>query len=89
MMNGGEITTNTELDWVASATEVALIVMLRLAETEDGALYVAVFVVALVKVPQTVLGTPVPEALHVTPLPLESFSTVAVNCTVCPGSILV
>ena len=84
MLGGGETMTTAELVLVASATEVAVTVMLRLAETEDGALYVAVLVVVLVKVPQAVPVIPVPEALQVTPLPLESFSTVAVNFTVCP-----
>jgi hypothetical protein len=58
--------------------------MLRLAETEVGASYVAVVVVVLVKVPQAVPVHPAPEALHVTPFALESFSTVAANFTVCP-----
>jgi len=83
-LKGGEITTTAELDWVASATEVAVIVILRAAETEGGAVYVAVLAVGLAKVPQTVPLTPAPEALQVTPLPLESFSTVAVKFTACP-----
>jgi hypothetical protein len=83
-LNGGEITTTAELDWVTSATEVAVIVILRVAETEDGALNVAALAVGLAKVPQSVPLTPAPEALQVTPLPLKSFSTVAVKFTACP-----
>jgi hypothetical protein len=84
MLGGGVTMTTAEAVLVVSATEVAVTVMLRLAETEDGALYVAALVVVLVKVPQAPPVTPVPEQLQVTPLALESFSTVAVNCTVCP-----
>jgi len=73
---------------VVSATEVAVMVMLRLAETVDGALYVAVVVVALLKAPHSVPVTPVPDALHVTPLELVSFNTMAVKFTVCPWSML-
>jgi hypothetical protein len=81
--------TTVEPVLVISATEVAVTVMLRLAETDDEALYVAALVVVLVKVPQAAPVTPVPETLQVTPLALESFSTVAVNFTVCPWSVLV
>jgi len=84
MLGGGETKTTAEPVTVVSATEVAVTVMLRLTETEEGALYVAALVVVLVKVPQAVPVTPVPEQLQVTPLALESFSTVAVNFTVCP-----
>jgi len=83
-LGGGRTMATAELDLVGSAMEVAVTVMLRLAETVDGALYVAVVVVVLEKVPQAVPVTPVPEALQVTPLPIESFSRVAVNLTVCP-----
>jgi hypothetical protein len=68
--------------------EVAVTVTLRLAETEDGALYTASLVVALVKVPQAPVN-PVAEQLQETPFALESFSTVAVNFTACPASISV
>jgi hypothetical protein len=40
--------------------------------------------VAPVKVPQAVPVSPDPEQLQVTPLAVESFSTVAVNFTACP-----
>jgi hypothetical protein len=84
MLGSGETKTTAKPVTVVSATEVAVTVMLRLAETEAGALYVAALVVALVKVPQAVPVTPGPEQLQLTPLALESFSTVAVNFTVCP-----
>jgi hypothetical protein len=38
MLGGGETTTPAELVLVASATEVAVTVILRLAETGEGAL---------------------------------------------------
>jgi len=76
--------TTAELDLVVSAADVAVTVMLRLAETAAGAREVAVLVVVLEKVPAAVPVTPVPEALQVTPLALESFSTVALNFTLCP-----
>jgi hypothetical protein len=84
MLNGGETTTSAELDCRGSAMEVAVTVMLRIDETEDRALYVAVVVVTSVKAPPAVPVTPVPEAFQVTPLPLGSFSTVAVNFTLWP-----
>jgi hypothetical protein len=66
--------------------EVAVTVTLRLAETWDGELYVAEVDMELVKVPQAASVSPVTEQLQVTPLLLESFSTVAVNLTACPAS---
>jgi hypothetical protein len=81
MLGGGETMITTEPVAEESATEVAVTVTLRFAGTVEGALYVAALVVVLVRVPR---DAPVPETLQVTPLSLESFSTVAVNFTVCP-----
>ena len=53
MLGGGETTTLAELFFVVSAMEVAVTVMVRLVETEPGALYVAPLDVALVRVPQS------------------------------------
>ena len=75
MLGGGVTVTATEALLVVSASEVAVMVMLRLAETVDGAVYVAVVVVALLKTPHSVPVTPVPDALHVTPLVLVSFTS--------------
>jgi hypothetical protein len=89
MPGGGETRTVAEPLLVASAIEVAVTVMLRLAVTEGGALYVAPFVVALLNVPHPWPASPVAEQFHVTPFALESFSTVAVNFADCPASISV
>jgi len=83
-LGGGRTMTTAELVLVESAMEVAVTVMLRLPETEAGALYVAAVVVVPVKVPQVAPVTPVPEHLQAAPLSLESFPTVAVNFTACP-----
>jgi hypothetical protein len=48
-----------------------------------------VVTVVFVKLPQALPEHPVPETLQVTPLPLESFATVAVKFTVCVISMLV
>jgi hypothetical protein len=79
IVGGGEIKTTAELDLEVSATEVAVTVMRRLPDTDAGALYIAVVAVVLEKLPQASPVTPVPEALQVTPLLLESFCTLAVN----------
>jgi hypothetical protein len=83
MLGGGLTTTNVEADLVESAMEVAVTDTLKPAETDDGALYVAVVAVMFVRLPQALPEHPVPETLQVTPLPLESFATVAVRFTVC------
>ena len=81
-MAGGVVTvTATEAVALVSDTEVAVTVMLRLVLTVEGALYVAVVVVGLLKVPHPVPVTPVPDALHVTPFEFASFNTVAVKDT--------
>lgn len=87
MLGAGETTTTAELVLVESAADVAVTVTLRFAATEAGALNVAALVVVLVKVPHAAPERPVADTLQVTPLALESFSTVAVNFTVCPGSM--
>ena len=84
MLGGGQTMTTAELVLVVSAADVAVTVTLRLAETEEGALYVAEVVVVLEKLPQAVPVSPDAEQLQVTPLLAESFSTVAENFTVCP-----
>lgn len=89
MLGAGATTTAAEADLVVSAAAVAETVTLRLAETGDGAVYVAALVVVLVSAPQAVPVPPAQATLHVTPLPLESLSTVAAYFTVCPWSIFV
>ena len=89
ILGRGETRTLAELLLPVSAMEVAVTVMLRLLETEVGALYVAVLEVAFVNVPQPDSTGPVVEQLQLTPLPLESFSAAAENLTVCPASMLV
>jgi hypothetical protein len=84
MLGGGLTTTVDEADLVASAAEVAVTDTVKLAETGEGALYVAVVAVVFVKLPQAAPLHAVPETLQVTPLLPVSFATVAVKFTVCP-----
>jgi len=84
MLGGGVTTTVEDADLVGAAAEVAFTDTVKLEETGVGALYVAVVVVVLVKVPQAAPVHAVPETLQVTPVLLESFATVAVKFTVCP-----
>lgn len=81
---GGATVTVDDFDLLASATEVAVTVTVKVFATDMGALYVAVVVVTLVKVPQVAPKHPVPEALQVTPRLPESLATAAVKLTVCP-----
>jgi hypothetical protein len=68
-----------DADFVPSATEVALIVMVAGAGTAAGAVYVAEVVVTFVSVPHVAPEQPVPESDHVTPLLCESFCTAALK----------
>ena len=80
----GATVTVDDFDLLVSATEVAVTVTVRVFETGDGALYVAVVVVTLVKVPQVLPKHPAPEALQVTPRLPESLATAALKLTVWP-----
>jgi hypothetical protein len=71
--------------WAGWATEVAVTVKLKLAETFAGALYVADVLVTLVNVPHAEPAHPGPVTDHVTALlkVLEALSAkLAVNCKV-------
>src|SRR5580698_8884143 len=82
MAGAGVTMTGAELAMAVSATAVAVTVTFKSAETAVGALNVTELVVVLLKVPTA----PPPEMLQITPLPLESFSTVALNLMLCPWS---
>ena len=84
IIGAGATVTVAEADFVVSATEVAVTVMVRLAETEVGALYVAALAVTSVKLPQPAPVQLAPEALQVTPLLVESLATAAVKFKVWP-----
>ena len=85
MMLGGCMTKNVELLFCAgSATEVAVTITLKLAETDEGAWYVAEVVVTLESVPQDAPAHPGPERLQVTPLFAVSLVRLTANCKVCP-----
>ena len=88
MLGAGVTSTVAELAALVSAIEVAVTVMLTLADTDAGELYVAELDVLLVNVPQAVPVSPAPEQLQLTPSSLESLATVAVNFTACPASML-
>jgi hypothetical protein len=83
-LGAGETTTFVDVDSVVLAIEVAVTVTVILEETDFGALYVAVVVVWLEKVPQAVPLHVVPDMLQFTPAPLVSFVTWAVKLKVCP-----
>lgn len=84
---GGVIVIVAALDLVASATEVAVSVIVNVVAAEDGAVYVMGVPETLEdveRVPQVVVPVqvrPADESVHFTPALLESFVTVAVNRT--------
>jgi hypothetical protein len=77
-----ETVTVAEEDFVASAIDVAVTIAVEGDGTLAGAVYVVVKVVVPERMPQDGPLHPEPLKAHVTPWPLGSFATVALNCWV-------
>jgi len=76
----------TEADFVASATDAAVSVTVRLLASELGGVYVVVAPLAVEFGETLPHGAAEQETVHVTPTFAESFMTIAANCAVAPSS---
>ena len=85
--SGGTV-IESEADLVLSATEVAVTVTDRFADTEPGAVYVVAAPLAVAAGATVPQGAVEHDTVQVTPLFEESLATVAVKLTVCPSSTL-